>query len=190
MPDIDVDLCERRRGEVIEYVTAEVRPGQRRPDHHVQLDEGPGGHPRRRPRPRRPARRGEQALLADPGEPGQADDPRGRAAGREGARGRPRGERGLPPALRPRRAARGRLAARGGPRGGGPDRAEAARRVPPALQEQQRRDHDPVRDEVRRQDGPPEDGLPRADHADDPRRRRVAGREADRRADRPRRRSR
>ena len=171
MPDIDVDLCERRRGEVIEYVRAEVRPRERGPDHHVQLDEGAGRHPRRRPRPRRAARRGEPALLDDPGEPGQADDARRGAARREGAGGGAERQRDVPAPLRPGRAARRRLAPRGRPRGGRPHRPEAPRRVPAALPQQQRRDHDPVRDEVGRPDGPPEDGLPRAHHADDPRRR-------------------
>ena len=87
MPDIDIDFCERRRGEVIEYVREEVRPGERRPDHHVQLDEGAG---------RRSATSGavldvplaevNQALRDDPGEPGQAGDARRGAAQREGAR--------------------------------------------------------------------------------------------------------
>ena len=36
MPDIDVDFCMNRRGEVIQYVTAEVRPRAGGADHHVQ----------------------------------------------------------------------------------------------------------------------------------------------------------
>ena len=36
MPDIDVDFCFERRGEVIEYVRAAVRPGQRRADRHLR----------------------------------------------------------------------------------------------------------------------------------------------------------
>ncbi len=40
MPDIDIDFCERRRGEVIEYVDAEVRPRERLADHHLRHHEG------------------------------------------------------------------------------------------------------------------------------------------------------
>ena len=39
MPDIDVDFCFERRGEVIEYVRAEVRQGLGRPDRHLRDDE-------------------------------------------------------------------------------------------------------------------------------------------------------
>ncbi len=48
LPDIDIDFCERRRGEVIDYVTAQVRPRERRPDHHLRDDEGARRGPRRR----------------------------------------------------------------------------------------------------------------------------------------------
>ena len=50
LPDIDVDFCERRRGEVIDYVTREVRPRERLADHHLRHDEGQGRDSRRRPR--------------------------------------------------------------------------------------------------------------------------------------------
>ena len=36
MPDIDIDFCMNRRGEVIEYVTAEVRPRAGGADHHLR----------------------------------------------------------------------------------------------------------------------------------------------------------
>ena len=36
MPDIDIDFCMNRRGEVIQYVTAEVRPRAGGADHHLQ----------------------------------------------------------------------------------------------------------------------------------------------------------
>ena len=42
LPDIDIDFCERRRGEVINYVTREIWPRQRRTDHHLWDDEGAG----------------------------------------------------------------------------------------------------------------------------------------------------
>jgi DNA polymerase-3 subunit alpha len=51
-PDIDIDFCQRRRGEVIEYVTKKVRARKRQPDHYVWDDGGQSRHPRRRPRPR------------------------------------------------------------------------------------------------------------------------------------------
>ncbi|MCK7471548.1 MAG: hypothetical protein MZU95_12835 [Desulfomicrobium escambiense] len=50
LPDIDIDFCERRRGEVIEYVTREVRPRERRADHHLRHHEGEGRRARRRAR--------------------------------------------------------------------------------------------------------------------------------------------
>ena len=43
MPDIDVDFCMNRRGEVIEYVTREVRARASGADHHVRHDGGEGG---------------------------------------------------------------------------------------------------------------------------------------------------
>ena len=39
MPDIDVDFCFERRGEVIEYVRREVRPRRGGADHHLRDDE-------------------------------------------------------------------------------------------------------------------------------------------------------
>jgi DNA polymerase-3 subunit alpha len=65
LPDIDIDFCERRRGEVIDYVTREVRPRERRADHHLRHDEGEGGRPRRRPRARHAVRRRRQGRQAD-----------------------------------------------------------------------------------------------------------------------------
>ncbi len=52
MPDIDIDFCEARRGEVIDYVTAEVRPGKRGSNHHLRDHEGQGRHSRRGARAR------------------------------------------------------------------------------------------------------------------------------------------
>ena len=43
MPDIDIDFCMNRRGEVIDYVTREVRPRKRGPDHHLRHHGGEGG---------------------------------------------------------------------------------------------------------------------------------------------------
>ena len=50
LPDIDIDFCMNRRGEVINYVTAEVRPRKCRADHHLRHHGGQGGDQRRRPR--------------------------------------------------------------------------------------------------------------------------------------------
>ena len=50
MPDIDIDFCMRRRGEVIEYVTREIWPRKRGADHHVRDHGGKGGAQGRGPR--------------------------------------------------------------------------------------------------------------------------------------------
>ncbi len=48
MPDIDIDFCFRKRERVIDYVTGQVRPRERGPDHHLRHHGGPRGDPRRR----------------------------------------------------------------------------------------------------------------------------------------------
>ena len=40
MPDFDIDFCQERRDEVIDYVQAQVRQRPRRPDHHLRLAAG------------------------------------------------------------------------------------------------------------------------------------------------------
>ena len=65
LPDIDIDFCERRRGEVIAYVTEQVRPRERRADHHVRHDEGARRRARRRPRHGDADRRGRPGRQAD-----------------------------------------------------------------------------------------------------------------------------
>ena len=50
-PDIDIDFCKDRRGEVIQYVKEKYGDGERGPDRHVRHAGGPGGDPRRRPGP-------------------------------------------------------------------------------------------------------------------------------------------
>ena len=50
MPDIDVDFCMNRRGEVIEYVTREIRTRAGSADHHVRHHGGQGGDQGFRPR--------------------------------------------------------------------------------------------------------------------------------------------
>ena len=42
MPDFDVDFCQDRRGEVIEYVARKYGARQRLPDHHVRKAAGQG----------------------------------------------------------------------------------------------------------------------------------------------------
>ena len=66
-----------RRGDRVR--DAEVRPRERRADHHVRHDEGQGGRPRRRPRARDAVRRRRQGRQADSG--GARHD------ARQGARG-------------------------------------------------------------------------------------------------------
>ena len=65
LPDIDIDFCERRRGEVIDYVTAQVRRAQ-----VAQIitfgTMRPGGRARRRPRHGRPVRGRRQVAKAMP----------------------------------------------------------------------------------------------------------------------------
>ena len=50
MPDIDIDFCMRRRGEVIEYVTGKYGRDKCRADHHLRHHGGQGRDQRRRPR--------------------------------------------------------------------------------------------------------------------------------------------
>ena len=58
-PDIDIDFCQQRRGEVIQYVKEKYGVGERGADRHVRHAGGAGGHPRRGPGhgPADPARR-------------------------------------------------------------------------------------------------------------------------------------
>ena len=58
-PDIDIDFCQQRRGEVIQYVKEKYGDGERGADRHVRHAGRPGGDPRRGPRagPADPARR-------------------------------------------------------------------------------------------------------------------------------------
>ena len=43
MPDFDIDFCQDRRDEVIQYVQQRVRPRPGRPDHHLRQAAGPRG---------------------------------------------------------------------------------------------------------------------------------------------------
>ena len=44
LPDIDIDFCMNRRGEVIEYVTRKVRPRKCFADHHLRNNGGARCH--------------------------------------------------------------------------------------------------------------------------------------------------
>ena len=43
MPDVDIDFCIERRGEVIDYVIKKIRQGERFADHHLWNHESEGG---------------------------------------------------------------------------------------------------------------------------------------------------
>ena len=165
-----------RRGHRLRH--AQVRPRERRPDHHLRDDEGEGRGPRRRPRARHAVRRRRQGRQADPA--GARHD------ARQGARGEPRPQGAVHPrsegqgAARHRPAPRGHDPARLGARRRRRHRAAADHRVRAALQGQAGRNHDPVGDEGDRARRSPEDGLPRVVHAH-PARRRARRAEADRR---------
>ena len=58
MPDFDVDFDERRRGEVIRYVTEKYGDGPGRADRHLRHDQGQAGGQGRRPGARLPVRDG------------------------------------------------------------------------------------------------------------------------------------
>ena len=160
----------------------EVRPGQRQPDHHLRDDGGQGGHPGRRPGPRRAPARGGPHRQDDPARPGcddrevdRADRPAQGAPGQEpedrpSPRDRPEGRGPGPPPVHPRRRPR--------------HHAPADRGVPPPLQVDEGRDHDPVRDGRRRGHRPAEDGHPRAAQPDRHRRRPGPDQEGPRRDDR------
>ena len=105
MPDIDIDFAVDGRERVINYVSREVRPRPRRPDHHLRDDGRPRRRARRRPRARDPLRRRRQDREADPGRPGPDARrvPQARLRPEDGVRDRSGGEGDH----RPRAAARG-----------------------------------------------------------------------------------
>ena len=57
MPDIDIDFCMNRRGEVIQLRHAKIRSRQRRPDHHLRHHGRQSRDQRRWPRHGHPLRR-------------------------------------------------------------------------------------------------------------------------------------
>ena len=168
-----------RRGDRVRH--AEVRPRERRADHHVRHDEGEGRRARRRPRARHPVRRRGQGRQADSRRAGH--DARQGAGGEpraEGARGERRAREG---AARGGPAPRGPVAPRLGPRRRRRHRAQGDHRVRAALQGRARRNHDAVEHEGDRADRSPQDGLPRPEHAHAARRRGGRDQADDRRDD-------
>ena len=167
MPDIDIDFCQARRGEVIEYVTKKY--GR---ENVAQIVTFSQLKPKLAVRDvarvlSLPVALGDRIAKLVPGRPGRqlrAGLPR--LAGAEGGHGRRRVDR---EGRAHRRAARGSLAARRDARRRRGDRPPAHHRVPPALPDEQGRNHDAVRHERRREDGPAQDRLPRPHHARRPR---------------------
>ncbi len=164
MPDIDVDFCERRRGEVIDYVTRKY--GRENVSQIITFGTMKA-----------------KAVIRDVGRvldmpyadvdriakqiPPALDMTLERARGRE--RGAARDARQGPAGqgrARDGEAARGHVAQRRRPRRRRRHRARADHRLRAALQEQPRRNHHPVGDEGGRAGRPAEDGLPRPEHAD------------------------
>ena len=169
-----------RRGHRLRH--AEVRPRERRADHHVRDDEGEGRRARRRARARDAVRRRRSHR--------EADSAGARHDARQGARREPdpQGHGGEGPegqgGPRHRPPPRGDVAPRLGARRRRRHRAGADHRLRAALQGGARRNHDAVEHEGGRARRPPEDGFPRPEHAD-AHRRRAEGDQADR-GDRPR----
>ena len=181
LPDIDIDFCERRRGEVIDYVTrkygrenvaqiitfgtmkarAVVRDVGRVLDMpYADVDKVAKLIPAALDMTLDKALE-ENPALKELGE----QDPRVKELLDVGQA--PRGHD--PPRLGARRRRR--------------HRAAAAHRVRAALQGPARRNHDAVGDEGDRAHRPPEDGLPRPEHADAARRRHRADQADDRHAE-------
>ena len=164
MPDIDIDFCQARRGEVIEYVTKKygrenvaqiVTFSQLKPKLAVRdvarvlslpvalgdriaklVPDGPDVN----------FERALQGVVRAARRPSQSDE--------SVAEGRAH-----------RRTAGGPLAPRRHARGGRRHRAAPDHRVPAALPHEQGRDHDAVRHERGREDGTAEDRFPGSDHA-------------------------
>ena len=151
-----------RRGDRLRH--AEVRPRERRADHHLRDDEGEGRGAGRRARARhavcrrRPDREADPAGARHDARQGARREPGPQGHGREGPQGQG--------SHRHRQAPRGHVAPRVGPRRRRGDRARPDHRLRAALQRGARRNHDAVEHEGGRTHRPPEDGLPRAEHAD------------------------
>ena len=181
MPDFDVDFDERRRGEVIRYVTEKYGERAGRPDRHLRHDQGQAGGQGRRPGcSGYPFAMGERLTKAMPPPIMGKDiplsgifDPRTRALPRGGGvpralRGRPGGQRGR----RDRAGPGGPQAPVGRARGRRHHVQRAADRPhPDHAPRAGRRDHHPVRLPELRGARPGQDGLPRPAQPHHPRRR-------------------
>ncbi len=178
MPDIDIDFCTRRRGEVIQYVTEKYGREQVAQIITIGTLGRAGRHQGRGPRAGDELQRGGPAHQDGSQRPqhlarGRPQDGaglrRGGAEGRAGAAGAGRG------------AQAGRHGAqRGRARSGRGHFAAAAEGTGPALPHQQGRNRHPVRYERSREAGASQDGLSGADDADADPRRAGADREAPR----------
>ena len=147
----------------------QVRPRERRPDHHLRHHEGQGGGPRRRPRARHALRRRRPHRQADPAgarHDARAGGGRERGAARDARQG-PAGEG----RARDGQAPGGHVAQRRRPCRRRGHRPRADHRLRAAVQEQPRRNHHPVDDARRRARRAAQDRLPGAEHADADRRR-------------------
>ena len=72
MPDFDIDFCQDRRDEVIDYVQREIRRRPRRADHHLRQAAGPRRAARCRPRAADALWPGRPALQARAEQSGQS----------------------------------------------------------------------------------------------------------------------
>ena len=190
LPDIDIDFCERRRGEVIDYVTRKYGRDNvaqiitfgtmkaRAVIRDVGRTMGLSYSEVDRVAKQVPGSTGHDPGPGAGGEPPAQDRRPGGSPDRRTRLGRktPRGRH--PPRLRPRRRRRHNPPAHHRPR--------------PGLQEPEGRDHHPVGHEPSRAYGPAQDGLPGSQHPDPGARRLGAHpgdhRQEDRAGDPPRRR--
>ena len=163
LPDIDIDFCERRRGEVIDYVTRKY--GRENVAQIITF-----GTMKARAVVRDVARVMDMPY-ADADKVAKAIPPALDMTLAKALEESPTLKEMVQKDERVKELHRGRPAARGhdaacvGARGGSRDRAEAAHRVRAALQESEGRNRHAVGDEGGRARRPPEDGLPRAQHA-------------------------
>ena len=128
MPDFDIDFCQDRRDEVIDYVQNRYGRDAGRADHHLRHAAGEGRAARRRPRAGNAVRARRQAVQAGAAEPGGAGHARqgdrrraalaGRARQRSARQARVRyfaqARGSLPPRLDARRRHRDRRPSAGG----------------------------------------------------------------------------
>ena len=183
MPDIDIDFCMRRRGEVIDYVTREIWPRQRGADHHVRHHGGQGRAQGRRPRAGFALRRRRSARQAR-SQSAQHRARRRRSSSPAQLRSAIEGDERFRDLLEVAKRLEGLARHASTHAAGVVISPQPLTDLLPALQDQSRRNHDAVRHEGPRAPGPAEDGFPRPDHAHRPLRHREAHRRQSRRAGR------